>query len=183
MKLQNNTYTENETVIVVEDLCSNYKSDLFSESNRVLSEATKEVRSFIPSHQSAIAIVIHHKWSKAHTYISLSEKYLEWKGYAIKAAVYGIHRYILQCNETIRLTQAEFEAHLEKKGFGSEIGGHPPMRGWLAAPLRDLTGEPCGLIQLSDRIRGEYTKDDEMLLEDFVNKISHLTDRCIHIDR
>ena len=42
-----------------------------------------------------------------------------------------------------------------------EKGRHPPMRGWLAAPLVGQDGLNYGLIQVSDRYEGEFTADDE----------------------
>lgn len=59
------------------------------------------------------------------------------------------------------MTQAELEAHPAWKGFGYEAGRHPPMRGWLAAPIVDRDGRCWGLLQLSDRHDGEFTAADE----------------------
>jgi len=35
----------------------------------------------------------------------------------------------------VRFTQAELDAHPAWKGFGIEASKHPPMRGWMAAPI------------------------------------------------
>jgi len=71
---------------------------------------------------------------------------------------------VLEENRTFRLTQSELEAHPAWRGFGNERDRHPPMRGWLAAPLRGPAGQPIGMIQLSDRIEGDFTQADEDLL-------------------
>jgi hypothetical protein len=73
----------------------------------------------------------------------------------------GIHGWLLRHNHPVRLTQAELEAHAEWRGFGTEAGAHPPMRGWLAAPIIDRAGKNWGLLQLSDRYEGEFTAEDE----------------------
>lgn len=38
------------------------------------------------------------------------------------------------------------------------------MRGWLAAPILDRHGVNWGLFQLSDKVEGEFTAEDERLL-------------------
>jgi GAF domain-containing protein len=100
-------------------------------------------------------------WSHARKYFSLSEKYVAWADYRTPAMGVGIHAYLLQVNQPMRLTQAELEAHPAWRNFGVENGRHPPMRGWLAAPLIGRDGLNYGLIQASDRYDGEFTPDDE----------------------
>ncbi|MFA5549591.1 MAG: GAF domain-containing protein, partial [Porticoccaceae bacterium] len=46
-------------------------------------------------------------------------------------------------------------------GFGAARDRHPPMRGWLAVPIIGGDGANLGLLQLSDKERGEFTEDDQ----------------------
>lgn len=62
----------------------------------------------------------------------------------------------------LRLSDAELRGHLEWRDFGREKDRHPPMRGWLVAPLIGADGENYGLIQASDRIEGDFTEQDEV---------------------
>jgi signal transduction histidine kinase len=71
---------------------------------------------------------------------------------------------IADLNRPMRMTQAELEAHPRWKGFGKEADKHPPMLGWLAAPLVGRDGHNIGLIQLSDKYEGEFTPSDESIL-------------------
>ena len=65
----------------------------------------------------------------------------------------------------MRLTQAEVEAHPAWTAFGDQAPRHPPMRGWLAAPVCGEGGRRYGLLQLSDKTDGgEFTQDDAELL-------------------
>ncbi len=130
-------------------------------ANHVLSNAAELARTLIKAHQSAIAIVVHNDWGSVRKYFSLSEKYKEWASYATPATGYGIHSWLLSQTTPIRLTQAELEAHPAWKNFGVEAGKHPPMRGWLAAPLLDRKGVNWGLFQLSDKFEGDFTEADE----------------------
>jgi GAF domain-containing protein len=70
------------------------------------------------------------------------------------------------------MTQAELEAHPEWKEFGTEAGKHPPMRGWLAAPLVGRDGTNWGLVQLSDKYEGDFTEEDEKYFIKFVELVS-----------
>jgi GAF domain-containing protein len=70
------------------------------------------------------------------------------------------------------MTQSELEAHPEWRGFGVEAGKHPPMRGWLAAPIVGRDGINWGLLQLSDKYEGEFTAEDEQHFISFAKLVS-----------
>ncbi len=142
------------------------------QANQVLSTAVELVRDLIGAHQSAIAIIVQKDWQLARKFFSLSPKYAAWGDYRTPAQGYGIHAWMLEHNAPVRLTQMELEAHPAWKGFGTEAGKHPPMRGWLAAPLIDRQGTNWGLIQLSDKYEGEFTAEDERRLVQFAHLIS-----------
>jgi GAF domain-containing protein len=130
-------------------------------ANEVLHHAAELARSLIGAHQSAIAIIVQGDWKSIRKYFSLSEKYIQWADYKTPAVGFGIHNWLLTHNKPVRMTQAELEAHPEWKNFGLEAEKHPPMRGWMAAPLVDSSGTNWGLFQLSDKVEGEFTEDDE----------------------
>ena len=141
-------------------------------ANRVLSHSIELIRSLIGAHQSAAAIVVQNDWKSIRKFFSLSEKYEAWKDYKTPAVGYGIHGWLLTHNQPIRLTQAELENHPEWKNFGIEEGKHPPMRGWMAAPIKDSQGVNWGLLQLSDKYTGEFTEDDERQFVRFAELVS-----------
>jgi GAF domain-containing protein len=105
-------------------------------------------------------------------FFSLSEKYAAWADYAVPATGYGTHGWLLEHNQPVRFTQAELEAHPQWKNFGNQAGQHPPMRGWLAAPITDRDGVNWGLIQLSDKYEGEFTAEDEQQLVAFTRLVA-----------
>jgi len=132
-----------------------------AEANEVLKNTAEVARALIGAHQAAIAFMIHKDWRSMRKYFSLSEKYRAWADYTTPAVGYGIHGWLLEQDHPIRMTQAELEAHPEWKAFGTESDKHPPMRGWLAAPLLDRNGVNWGLFQLSDKYEGDFTEVDE----------------------
>lgn len=96
--------------------------------------------------------------------VSLSEKYAEYRGYDAPPDGSGIYRLVCEQNRTFRMTQEELERHPSFLHFGAAKDEHPPMRGWLAAPLIDRQGRNLGVIQLSDKYEGDFTEEDEAIL-------------------
>ena len=141
-------------------------------ANRALQDAVELLRRLIPSHQSAAAVIVHGDWGSVRKFFSLSPKYAAWSTYRTPAVGVGTHRWLLDQRRPVRLTQAELEAHPAWLGFGYEAGRHPPMRGWLAAPLLDSEGVCWGLLQLSDRYTGDYTAADEAALVRFTDLLA-----------
>jgi GAF domain-containing protein len=136
--------------------------EIFAQAaNQTLKRAAELARLVIGAHQSAIAIIVEGDWATVRKYFSLSEKYAQWAGYSEPAKGFGIHAWLLEYNQTIRMTQEELEAHPAWMNFGTQVDQHPPMRGWMAAPLVDRNGKNWGLFQLSDKYAGEFSQADE----------------------
>ena len=69
-----------------------------------------------------------------------------------------------QAFDAVRLTRAEIDANPRLLQL-SRLGGDTPIRhGWLAAPLLSRDRKPMGLIQLADKLGGDFTQEDEDLL-------------------
>ncbi|MDN5697048.1 MAG: PAS domain-containing protein, partial [Rubrobacter sp.] len=132
--------------------------------DEVLQETTEQAREIVGAHQAVTSLTIGEHWSQSITSVSLSEKYAVWRDYVERPDGSGIYSEVCRANRPMRLTQRELEAHPAFKGFGQASGKHPPMRGWLAAPLIGRGGENIGVVQLSDRYEGEFTETDEAIL-------------------
>ena len=146
--------------------------EFIAAANAVLQQGVELIRYLVGAHQGAAAIVVQNDWQSIRKFFSLSGKYQEWKDYKTPAVGYGIHGWLLSHNQTIRMTQAELETHPEWKNFGTEKGKHPPMRGWMAAPIKDSQGVNWGLLQLSDKYEGEFTPEDEAQFTAFAGLVS-----------
>ena len=138
----------------------NTKSDTAS----VMETVTEAARELIAAHLGATSFVVGNNWEDAVTSVSLSDKYQQWQHYCGRPNGGGVYSVVCQTNQAMRLTQAELEAHPDWKRFGDEAGKHPPMRGWLAAPLIAADGTNIGVMQVSDKYEGEFTRDDEAVL-------------------
>jgi len=122
---------------------------------------TEEARRIVGAHQCVTSLTDGADWAQSVVAVSLSDKYAAWRNYEAKADGAGIYSKVCRENRTMRLTQAELEAHPAWRRFGAEKDKHPPLRGWLAAPLVARDGTNLGLIQLSDKYDGEFDAADE----------------------
>ena len=133
----------------------------YGAADRVLELAAELARVVTHAHQGAATRLYQGDWAQARKYFSLSRKYAEYADYDSPAGGFGIHAYIPKVNRPMRLTQQQLEAHPEWRNFGSELGKHPPMRGWIVVPLIGSDGQNYGFIQASDRVEGDFTAQDE----------------------
>lgn len=124
-----------------------------------LDRLARSARSLIDAHRSVATLAVGDDGGQAVTRMSLSDSYDPWSGH--EAAV-GLD--LRGDDVAVRLTQAELQAHPAWRGFGDQAAVHPPMHGWLAAPLTALDATSLGLVQVTNRRTGEFTADDEAVL-------------------
>ena len=124
-------------------------------------EVAEQARGVIGAHQAIVSLTVNSDWGQAINALSLSEKYAKYRGLIEPPDGTGIYALVCQTNRSMRMTQAELEAHPRWRGFGSYADKHPVMRGWLAVPLTGRDGKNIGLLQLSDKYEGEFTQEDE----------------------
>jgi two-component sensor histidine kinase len=130
-----------------------------------IQEVVDAAREIVGVHQSVVSLTRGPDWSQAIKAVSLSDKYEAYRDCANASEGSGIYALVCETNRPIRLTQAELETHPLWRGFGEHTTDHPPMRGWLAAPLVAQNGQNLGLIQLSDKTDGtEFGQGDEAVL-------------------
>jgi signal transduction histidine kinase/FixJ family two-component response regulator len=134
-------------------------------SEEILWLITDQARTIIGAHQGITSRKTDETWAQAVHAISLSEKYAYWRDYDVRPDGSGIYALVCNTNTPLRMTQEELERHPAWRGFGHEAANHPPIRGWLAAPLIGRNGRNLGIIQLSDKYDGsEFSAEDESIL-------------------
>ncbi len=72
----------------------------------------------------------------------------------------GIYAALKSSYRPVRLTQAQLEQDSDRNASGKR----KVLNGWLGAALLGKNGRSIGLIQVSDKIEGDFTADDEALL-------------------
>jgi len=138
----------------------------------VMQLITDRARLVIGAHQAVTSFCIGHTMAQSIGGLSLSEKYAAYRSFDAQPEGLGVIGIVCESNRPVRMTQAELESHPEWRGFGKHAGKHPPMRGWLAAPLISSDGTNLGVIQLSDRFEGDFTQQDQDILVQFAQMAS-----------
>ncbi|AFZ24593.1 PAS domain S-box [Cylindrospermum stagnale PCC 7417] len=146
--------------------------------NERLRLITDQAREIIATHQSVTSMTDSDNWAQAIHTVSLSDKYAQWRDYNQQPDGSGIYTLVCRTQRVTRMTQAELEAHPNWHGFSLEESKHPPMRGWLAAPLTSRNGKNLGLIQLSDKYEGDFTPEDEAILVQLAQMASSAIDNA-----
>ncbi len=133
-----------------------------------LDAIAEQVRLMVGAHQSAVSYIPDGDFTRACHATSLSEKYAKYRTYDVMPTGRGIWAVIFEKRQPMRLTEAELHAHHRFKNFSDlkDKRGleHPPMPGWLAVPAIRPNGEAIGVLQLSDKLEGDFTQQDEDLM-------------------
>jgi signal transduction histidine kinase/response regulator RpfG family c-di-GMP phosphodiesterase len=136
---------------------------------QMLRVVTDTARDVIGTHRAVSTVVLNDDWVKTTTVVSASERFPEGSELPFPrtddAGGEGLHQIVCRMNKPMRLTQREMEQH-PAFPVSAGTGGAPrePIRGWLAAPLSGRDGRNLGLIELTDKIEGDFTGDDEAVV-------------------
>jgi PAS domain S-box-containing protein len=130
----------------------------------VLEVITEQARTIIGAHQAITSLMLDETGLQTINTISVSDKYAAWRQRDKLLDGTGIYSLVWSMNQPMRMTQAELEAHPVWRSFNEAVDNHPPLRGWLAAPLTGRSGHNIGLIQLSDKYENEFTENDEAMI-------------------
>lgn len=133
-------------------------------------------REHIGAHQAALSYVPDGDFDRGiHTH-SFSRKYARYNTYDVMPTGEGIWSLVVEGNKTVRMTEQELFAHPRWRNFSNlkDSRGleHPPMPGWLAAPIVGTREEFLGVVQLSDKFVGDFTIEDEQRLANVALHIS-----------
>ena len=128
-----------------------------------MQEIVEQARGVIGAHQAAVSLLpdAMHPHTLHALSLSLSEKYEASRGTGQLVGNIALQGVTCAHNRPVRMTQAELEVH---PGVRAASGpADPPLllRGLLAVPLLGRDGQNLGVLQLSDKYEGEFTKQDE----------------------
>nr|MBA2723427.1 response regulator [Methylibium sp.] len=148
----------------------------------IMEAVNDEARELIAAHLCATCMTVNADWAQAIVSVSLSDKYARWRDYDAESDGSGICSCVRSLERPVRLTQDELLAHPAWKGFAEHAAEHPPLRGLLAAPLSGLRSGNVGLIQLSDKLEGDFTEDDEAVLVQLAQMASVAIDNAALVE-
>ena len=137
----------------------------------LMDEVAVQVRSVIGAHQAVVSLCKDADWANATHTFSLSDKYADFVVSGAESAsqsskllsMGGADLYASACKSTqvMRLTHSELESHPGWLAASMFANHRPVMRGWMAIPLVGRSGTNIGLLQLSDKFKGDFSLQDE----------------------
>ena len=132
--------------------------------NEMLEVINESAREIIGAHEAETVITIAGGRDElAHTR-SHSAKYAAWAAEGRTIDLTPIYTMVWAENQPVRMTKKEIETSLSARGLFGAMPGHPLLRGWLAVPIINQDGRSLGLIQVADKVEGEFTETDESVL-------------------
>jgi serine phosphatase RsbU (regulator of sigma subunit)/CheY-like chemotaxis protein len=81
-----------------------------------------------------------------------------------QTAMSAIYELVWKRNGPVRMSKGEIQRVLTARGIQRIDAGHPRLQGWLAVPITGRTGRSLGLIEVADKVEGEFTTTDESVL-------------------
>ena len=95
---------------------------------------------------------------------SYSSKYNQWASDRRDVDLSFLYAVVEERQEPVRMTKQEIDEAFAAYRLVEVALGHPMLEGWLAAPLMGRTGRSLGLIQVADKVEGDFTDDDALVL-------------------
>lgn len=135
-----------------------------AELRALLQEITDQARAIIGAHHAATSFSSDQNWAQALTATANSDPVSDWRVDDLQPRSFVLARLVGETNRPLRLTRAELEEHPPWRSSSENPARQRPPRGWLAAPLVGRDGRNLGLIQVADKIDGEFDEDDEAIL-------------------
>lgn len=127
-----------------------------------LQEVVDQARRVVGVHQAVLTFAEGDERWRGVFAVSLSDAYAQWRDVDLPPpGATGIGAVAYETGRPLRLTHAQLLAHPRWRNFGGHAQSHPPLRGLLAVPMANGRGEHIGLLQLSDKLEGEFSERDE----------------------
>ena len=95
---------------------------------------------------------------------SHSSKYDAWAVEAKPVDLAALSPRVLDRTEPVGMSHREIAEILAAQDLAGTVVKHPMLEGWLAAPLVGRNGDSLGLLQVADKVDGDFTDQDSLVL-------------------
>ncbi|CAN5651633.1 hypothetical protein BH11PSE7_BH11PSE7_26280 [soil metagenome] len=152
-------------------------------------EVAEQLRAVIPSHQSLVTLVEGGNWGQAVNVMSLSTRDAPLAARLRAPDDAGFAALVCDTRRVLRLRQAELMAHPRWRPYAGPGASQLPANGLMAIPLTGRDGRILGVMQLRDKIAGEFTLEDEYVAVEMAQLVSvaienaRLFDEISHINQ
>ncbi|RKH11948.1 PAS domain S-box protein [Corallococcus sp. CA053C] len=127
----------------------------------ILELVTLKARKLIGVNQSAVQVLEWRDAAQPLTAMSAADTALLAPGATVDER--GLFAQVCEENRPLRLTREELLAHPAWKDAAPAEGPALPLKGFLAVPMVGHDGRNLGLMQLSDKVEGDFDAEDETI--------------------
>jgi PAS domain S-box-containing protein len=132
--------------------------------DEMLRETTARAAETIGTHQAVTSLTVDRDGARPLTATYRSGTHAEVGPGLGGAALTGVAAEVCRTNRPLLLSQAELERRQDWRETADTSPSSPRLRGYLGVPLVGHEGRNLGLIELSDRLEGDFDADDERVL-------------------
>ena len=132
--------------------------------DEMLRETTARAAETIGTHQAVTSLTVDRDGARPLTATYRSGTHAEVGPGLGGAALTGVAAEVCRTNRPLLLSQAELERRQDWREIAGTSPSSPRLRGYLGVPLVGHEGRNLGLIELSDRLEGDFDEDDERVL-------------------
>jgi len=132
--------------------------------DEMLRETTARAAETIGTHQAVTSLTVDRDGARPLTATYRSGTHAEVGPGLGGAALTGVAAEVCRTNRPLLLSQAELERRQDWRETAGTSPSSPRPRGYLGVPLVGHEGRNLGLIELSDRLEGDFDADDERVL-------------------
>jgi signal transduction histidine kinase len=118
----------------------------------------------VPSELVIATVLPGGHWADAITAVRADDSYARWRDVAATPSPAGVAGLAVSGPGPVRLTGDLLDDLLAAHGLAPAAAQEPPLRGWLAVPIRDVDGGALGVVQLTARRDGPFTALDARLI-------------------
>lgn len=128
---------------------------------QVINDSAREI---IGAHEAETVITTRADLGSPERSRSYSDKYAPWAAEGRHTNLSPVYAFVLDDASVVRMTKREIERSLSSRGLTGVAPGHPFLEGWLAVPLMSREEQVLGLIQVADKVDGDFSGEDEVVL-------------------
>jgi serine phosphatase RsbU (regulator of sigma subunit)/DNA-binding response OmpR family regulator len=109
--------------------------------------------------------------------VSHSDKYAPTSTSVTGVDPSPLHELVNRQRRPVRMTRRDVARHSALRALEDVGSGHPVLEGWLAVPLVGPRGRFVGLVQVADKVEGDFTDNDESILVQLAQMAAVMVDK------
>lgn len=140
--------------------------------SEVVQLITQRARTALNAHLAVSVVLLENNWDDACFVYSLSDKYAQYQGLMEKSEYRPVHDFLVAGGQSVVLGAEELANHPVLRQVAKATEHHPAMQGFAGVPLFSRHGRSQGFIHVSEKVSGDFTREDEQLLTKFASILS-----------